>query len=58
MFGFKDKIFDLISLHKYKLFFLLCLKSFIFIFVFAFLDSMATLKRYLKNNALMTSLHE
>jgi hypothetical protein len=37
MFGFKNKVFDLISLHKYKLFFPLCLTFSIFIFVFMFI---------------------
>jgi hypothetical protein len=36
MFDFKNRIFDLISLHKYKLFFPLCLKYSIFVFVFNF----------------------
>jgi hypothetical protein len=36
MLGFKNKIFYLIFLHKYKLFLPLCLKSSIFIFVFTF----------------------
>jgi hypothetical protein len=43
MFGFKNMIFDLISVHKFKLFLPLCLKSSVFIFVFTVLDSMATL---------------
>jgi hypothetical protein len=48
IFGFKKKIFYLISLHSYKQFFPLCFKSSIFITVFMFLDSMATFKRHLQ----------
>jgi hypothetical protein len=47
MFGFKNKIFDLISLLKYKLFFPLSHILYFHLHIYDFLDSMPTLKRHL-----------
>jgi uncharacterized protein YqhQ len=50
---FLEQNIDLISLHKYKPFFPLCLNSFILIFIFTFLGSMVPPKNTWRKNDLM-----